>query len=85
MSLGGFHEKRNDDSKRTANCHVVINNDGNIVSTYRKVHLFDLDIPGKITLRETNFTVPGEKLVTPVMSPAGAIGLGIVSFLFNFH
>ncbi|CAD5116398.1 DgyrCDS5291 [Dimorphilus gyrociliatus] len=80
MSLGGIHEKRLDDPKRTSNCHVIINSDGDIVSTYHKVHLFDLDIPGKIKLKETNFTVPGEKLVLPVPSPAGSIGMGIVSF-----
>jgi len=62
------------------NAHVVINSEGEIVSVYRKTHLFDVMIPEEnINLRESSYVVPGEEIVDPVSTPIGNIGLGIVS------
>lgn len=38
LSLGGFQEKGTDD-EHLYNTHVVIDDYGNIKSTYRKIHL----------------------------------------------
>lgn len=75
LSLGGIHEQASED--RLWNTHLVINNDGDIVSAYRKIHLFDVDIPDKVRLKESDTIKKGENIVLPVDSPVGKIGLAI--------
>ncbi|GIY27431.1 nitrilase and fragile histidine triad fusion protein NitFhit [Caerostris extrusa] len=78
LSLGGYHEKDlSKDQSRVYNAHIIINPSGEIVSVYRKVHLFDIDIPGSVRLKESDFTIPGTKLCPPVETSVGKIGLGI--------
>lgn len=55
----------------------MINNDGKIVSVYRKTHLFNLEIPGVVRLIESEFSVAGDKIIPPVETPVGKLGLGI--------
>lgn len=63
------------------NSHIVINNEGNIVSVYHKIHMFDVDIPEKNTrIMESDYVLPGERIVAPVETPVGKVGLAIVSF-----
>ncbi|CAC5404188.1 NIT1 [Mytilus coruscus] len=76
ISVGGFHQKVKDE-KRVLNTHVMIDNTGEIKSTYNKTHLFDLDIPGKVRLCESDYTVPGDTMVSPVETPVGKVGLSI--------
>jgi predicted amidohydrolase len=45
------------------NTSVVINATGQIVATYRKIHLFDVDVPGAIVQRESDIMTPGQELV----------------------
>ena len=47
---------------------------------YCKTHLFDVDIKGKVRLKETDVTIPGEEIVPPVETPVGKVGMMIVSF-----
>ncbi|CAL1285298.1 unnamed protein product [Larinioides sclopetarius] len=75
LSLGGFHEKV--DKSRVYNSHVIINPNGEIASVYRKLHMFDIDIPGTVRLKETEFSIPGSKICPPVNTPVGKVGLGI--------
>ncbi|XP_077444951.1 deaminated glutathione amidase isoform X3 [Stigmatopora argus] len=51
---------------------------GQIVSTYRKCHLFDVEIPEKgVSLKESAFALPGPSMVAPVQTPVGKLGLGV--------
>ncbi|XP_024024738.1 nitrilase-like protein 2 isoform X2 [Morus notabilis] len=75
LSLGGFQQKEPDD-KRLSNTHVVIDDAGNIKSTYKKIHLFDVDIPGGRSFKESSFTEAGKNVVT-VDSPVGRLGLTV--------
>lgn len=75
LSLGGFQEKGSDDS-HLCNTHVLIDDDGNIRSTYRKMHLFDVDVPGGAVYKESSFTEAGKDIVT-VESPFGRLGLTV--------
>ncbi|XP_007563659.1 deaminated glutathione amidase isoform X2 [Poecilia formosa] len=80
LSLGGFHERGHDweNDRRIYNSHVIINNKGDILSVYRKSHLFDVELPEKgVSLKESAFTIPGPSLVPPVQTPIGKVGLGI--------
>lgn len=82
ISGGGIHEKgappcTGDESKcpRVYNTHIIIDSDGNVVTKYRKVHLFDVSIPSQgVNLRESATTAPGSKLVV-CDSPIGKLGL----------
>lgn len=55
LSLGGFHEvaSRGDNGQcnKVFNTHVVVDHLGKIVALYRKIHLFDVDIPGGAVLQ----------------------------------
>lgn len=46
------------------NTSYVFGPDGNIIAKHRKVHMFDLDIPGKITFRESESISKGIKSTT---------------------
>ncbi|KAM7366406.1 hypothetical protein PAMP_015845 [Pampus punctatissimus] len=80
LSLGGFHERGRDweSDRRIYNSHIIINDKGDIVSVYRKSHLFDVELPEKgVSLKESAFTIPGPSLLSPVQTPIGKVGLGI--------
>ncbi|KAK2862979.1 hypothetical protein Q5P01_002512 [Channa striata] len=80
LSLGGFHERGHDweTDRRIYNSHIIINDKGDIVSVYRKSHLFDVELPEKgVSLKESAFTIPGPSLMSPVETPVGKVGLGI--------
>uniref|UniRef100_A0A453IWL3 CN hydrolase domain-containing protein n=1 Tax=Aegilops tauschii subsp. strangulata TaxID=200361 RepID=A0A453IWL3_AEGTS len=50
--------------------------DGKLKGKHRKVHLFDIDIPGKITFQESKTLTAGQDL-TIVDTDVGRIGIGI--------
>ena len=58
LSLGGFHEA-GAPGGRVYNTHVVVDERGETVASYRKIHLFDVDVPGGAVLLESRSTAPG--------------------------
>jgi len=50
--------------------------DGHLVATHRKIHLFDIDVPGKITFKESDALTCGNSF-TSFSTPWCKIGLGI--------
>ncbi|KXZ55930.1 hypothetical protein GPECTOR_2g1481 [Gonium pectorale] len=58
------------------NTCCVFGSDGKLLAKHRKVHLFDIDIPGKITFKESLTLSPGPG-PTVVDTPAGRLGIGI--------
>ncbi|KAG6459555.1 hypothetical protein O3G_MSEX011451 [Manduca sexta] len=78
LSMGGVHEKDESDPSKMYNTHVIINNKGDIVQTYRKLHLFDVEIPEKgVRLKESDFSHAGGHIVAPVETPVGRVGMSI--------
>ncbi|KAM3255176.1 hypothetical protein ACQJBY_048523 [Aegilops geniculata] len=75
LSLGGFQERGPDDSHQY-NTHVLIDESGKVRSSYRKIHLFDVDVPGNIVYKESRFTTAGDTVVA-VDSPFGRLGLTV--------
>jgi len=75
MSLGGFPILDTNVNK-TTNTHIILDNYGNIISSYNKIHLFDVDIPNGITIKESSWTIPGNEIIT-CNTPVGKLGLTI--------
>jgi predicted amidohydrolase len=61
---------------KTYNTCAVVDPRGALVATYRKIHLFDIDLPGRAVLRESASVAPGR---VPVVceTPLARIGLSI--------
>jgi len=80
---------RSDGFPWVSNAHVLVDNKGDIVSCYRKVHLFDASSkivgPNWRALRESNLMKPGTEILAPESTPIGKLGLGIVRKLFMFN
>ena len=62
--LVGSIQENAGDGYKVHNTSVLIGPDGAIVQKYKKVHLFDIDIPGTVSLKESDFIVPGSDAVT---------------------
>ena len=60
---GGTPETVSGDEKRTYNTLVVVSPRGELTARYRKIHLFDVDIPGGAVLRESDATRAGDDIV----------------------
>jgi predicted amidohydrolase len=62
---------------RLAAACLVYGDDGSRAARYDKMHLFDVDIPGKTeSYRESRNTAPGSRAVL-VPTPAGLLGLSV--------
>ena len=79
LSVGGYHEKPKaaEETKRIYNTHLLIDSEGTIQGVYRKVHMFDVDIPGAVPSYESAYTVPGSGIVPPVTTICGKVGMAI--------
>ncbi len=58
------------------NTSVLIGPDGAIMATYRKIHLFDVDLAGRVTVKESESKIAGNEIAC-AGSALGAIGLSI--------
>ncbi|KAI1344855.1 carbon-nitrogen hydrolase [Xylariaceae sp. FL0016] len=64
-------------SKKYYNTSLIFGPDGKLLSSHRKVHLFDIDIPGKITFRESDVLSPGNKVSLVDLPEYGKIAVAI--------
>lgn len=74
--LGGTILEKSEQDEKAYNTSVFINPDGEILASYRKIHLFDVEIPGKESIRESNYLNPGTEIVT-AETDFGKVGLSI--------
>ncbi|CAL1689471.1 unnamed protein product [Lasius platythorax] len=72
--IAGTIPERNND--KLYNTCTVWAPDGKLVAKHRKMHLFDIDIKGKITFRESDSLSPGNTLTT-FEAKGCKIGIGI--------
>ncbi len=63
-------------SKRVYNTSVLIGPHGDLLGSYRKLHLFDIRIRGKVTLQESRYVKPGDRPVV-IHTSLGRLGLSI--------
>ncbi|HEY4158729.1 MAG TPA: carbon-nitrogen hydrolase family protein [Polyangiaceae bacterium] len=62
--VGGGFPERSSDSARPFNTAVVFAPSGELVTSYRKLHLFDVDLADGSSLRESAATSAGSEVVT---------------------
>lgn len=65
------------ETKKYFNTSLVFSPEGRLIATHRKMHLFDIDIPGKITFKESDVLSPGNKVTIFDLPEYGKIGLAI--------
>jgi predicted amidohydrolase len=71
------------DKKKIKNSHIMLNNKGELIAVYRKVHLFDMDNKETgVRLMESDYVEKGCEIIAPVLTPVGKIGLTIVCFCY---
>jgi predicted amidohydrolase len=61
---------------RVHNTSLLLGPDGATLAVYRKIHLFDVDVPGLEHLKESRAVAPGSEVVV-AEAPFGAVGLSI--------
>ena len=76
--LGGSYNELHDDEEdtRTFNTSQLFGPDGAVLATYRKIHLFDAVIGGKVRAMESSRNRPGDRAVV-ADTPFGRVGLTI--------
>jgi len=71
--VGGSITERRDGREKLSNTSLVLDTDGSVVATYRKIHLFDVEVGG-VTYRESEAEEPGDE---PVVTRVEDWGLGL--------
>lgn len=61
--IGGSMAERRDDDIIYNTC-PCFDKQGKLVAKYTKCHLFDVEIPGKVSIKESKFYAKGEEFVT---------------------
>jgi predicted amidohydrolase len=74
--VGGSFLERSERNGKSYNTSLVIDGKGEIRGIYRKMHLFDVDLPGQVTVCESDSRVPGAEVVTAA-TDLGTIGMSI--------
>jgi predicted amidohydrolase len=64
------------EGKHVYNSSFFFNPQGEIIGSYRKMHLFDIDVPGEISFKESETLSAGDQL-TVVKTDLGKIGICI--------
>ena len=72
LSLGGFQESC-EGEERIFNTHVIVDAEGTIQASYRKIHLYDVPMVGLV---ESKQALPGDSIVA-CDSPVGKLGVTI--------
>lgn len=81
LLIGSLNEeKRHEDGlvdpARCYNTSLLFGPDGALVKRYRKIHLFDVDVPGGLSVRESDTISPGKDVVV-ADTPLGKVGMSI--------
>ncbi|KAF7589832.1 Carbon-nitrogen hydrolase [Aspergillus hancockii] len=74
--IGGTVPER-DESGKIYNTSAVYSPHGKLLASHRKMHLFDIDVPGGMCFRESETLSPGNKITLVELEGYGTIGLGI--------
>lgn len=65
--LGGSVLERSSTVGRYYNTSVLFDPHGDVLTTYRKIHLFDIDLTGAVSANESATILPGDQAVTAMI------------------
>jgi len=74
--VAGSIAEKVDAPRKTANTSALLSPDGAVAASYRKIHLFDVNIPDGARYAESESVLPGDRPVT-AETPLGRIGLTV--------
>jgi predicted amidohydrolase len=72
LVAGSFSERTDEERGRNTSIHV--GPDGELKATYRKIHMFDVEVGGRV-YKESEHEAPGEEIV--LSETANGLGLGM--------
>jgi len=72
---GSYHESGPGDG-RTYNTSLLFDREGQLVTSYRKIHLYDVEIPGRVSYHESTQVAAGDRSVVVDIEGVG-VGLSI--------
>jgi predicted amidohydrolase len=75
--VGGSIPELDQENDKIFNTSLTFSPEGKIIAKHRKVHLFDIDIPGGITFKELVTLSAGDKATVFKLGEFGNVGLGI--------
>ncbi|KAK4984447.1 Omega-amidase nit3 [Elasticomyces elasticus] len=75
--VGGSIPEYWSETKKHYNTSLTFGPDGKLLATHRKVHLFDIDIPGKIRFKESEVLSPGNRVTIVDLPEYGKIAIAI--------
>lgn len=75
--VGGSIPEYETSSKKYFNTSLTFGPKGELLATHRKVHLFDIDIPGKIKFIESEVLSPGNKVTVVDFPEYGRVAVAI--------
>ncbi|EPE29359.1 Carbon-nitrogen hydrolase [Glarea lozoyensis ATCC 20868] len=75
--IGGSIPEIEPETKKYYNTNLTFNPQGELIATHRKVHLFDIDIPGKIKFKESDILSPGNKVTVVDLPEYGKVAIAI--------
>lgn len=73
LLAGSFHE-RGPDPEHTYNTSLVFDRQGKLAGRYRKIHLYDVEIPGRVSYRESRTVAAGSD---PVVVECDGVRVGL--------
>ena len=81
LLVGSISEQRLEpngeiDPQRCYNTSLLYGPDGVLIASYRKIHLFDVDVPGGLCVKESDSVVAGDEVVV-AETALGKIGMSI--------
>ncbi len=74
--VAGSYCEQSPDPQKCFNTSLLIGPAGAILAQYRKRHLFDFEMPGQVSCRESSWLLPGDALCATA-TDCGTIGQGI--------
>ena len=74
--VAGSITERGPDQDRSYNTSVLFGPDGKRIAVYRKIHLFDVDLPGRVSFKESDGKLSGQEVVC-ADTALGKIGLSV--------
>lgn len=75
--IGGSIPELEEKTQKLYNTSLTFGPTGELLATHRKVHLFDIDIPGKIRFKESEVLSPGNKITLVDLPEYGKIAIAI--------